>query len=191
MINPKSECQNSNGERTLNARWLILNKDVKGTRRIYHLSFIIGHFPSGQSLFEVVFALGIAAIILIAIATLATSSVRNSNFSKESVTGTRLAQEVTEWLRQERDRDWSAFAARANAIGRTWCISALSWPGTSGGCGALVPGTNFTREITLTSKDLDSNSVIDAVDAVIVIKWDDAKGTHSVTNQTLYTVWRR
>ena len=60
----------------------------------------------GQSLFEVVFAVAIAAMILVGIVSLATTSTRNSIFSRNNSQATKYAQEVVEWLREERDKDW-------------------------------------------------------------------------------------
>ena len=160
---------------------------------------------NGQSLFEIVFALGIAAIILIAMAGLATTTLRNSTFSTDNATATQLASQATEWLRSERDACWTTqtdssgivlctgFATRALTTGRTWCLSTLSWPGSSGGCSSssLVTGTNYTRSVVLTSKDADAIPGIDTVDAKVVVSWTDSQGTHDVTNQASYTDWRR
>jgi len=145
----------------------------------------------GQSLFEVIFALGIAAIILVAMASLATTSIRNSTFSKDSAAATQLASQTTEWLRSERDTSWTLFVARSTSLGKTWCLSTLAWPGSSGACGPQVTGTIFTRSVTLTSKDADTNPGDDTVVADILVTWSDAQGTHDIKNQASYTDWRR
>lgn len=151
------------------------------------------YLASGQSLFEVVFALGIAAVVLIAMASLATSSVRNSTFSTNSVTTTQLASQATEWLRGQRDSGWTAFVARANTSGVTWCLPDLTWPGASGACGAssVVPGTIYTRYVVLTSRDIDGNTVIDTVDAEIIVRWTDSQGNHESKNNARFTDWRK
>lgn len=148
---------------------------------------------TGQSLLEVIFALGIAAVVLISMAGLATTSVRNSTFSKNSVTTTQLAAQATEWLRSNRDSGWMAFVARASSPGTKWCIRDLAWPGAAGPCGSTdyVTGTNYIRYIVLTSKDIDGNTVIDTVDATIVVQWSDAQGLHESKNDTRFTDWRR
>jgi Tfp pilus assembly protein PilV len=145
----------------------------------------------GQSLFEVIFALALASIVLVAIVSLSVTSIRNSTYSKNSVQATQLAQETTEWLRGQRDVDWAAFLARANSAGRQWCISSLAWPSASGSCGPSVPNTVFTRSITLTSGDIDGNSIIDTVDADIIVSWTDSQGTHDSRNRARFTDWRR
>jgi len=142
----------------------------------------------GQSLFEVVFTLAIAALIITAVVSLATTSIRNSTFARNKSQATRLAQESTEWLREERDKDWVEFANRASSgAGTSWCLKILSWPGAAGTCGGedFVTATSiFIRETTLI---LVSSSNIQAS---IVVSWRDALGLHEVRQVTSYTDWR-
>ncbi len=63
----------------------------------------------GQSLFEVVLALGLAALIMVALVSLVSSSIRNTTFARKKTVATRHAQEATEWLRGQRDEGWDAF----------------------------------------------------------------------------------
>jgi Tfp pilus assembly protein PilV len=154
---------------------------------------------SGQSLFEVIFALGIAAIILVAMAGLSVSTLRNSTFSTDSATATQLASQATEWLRSQRDACWTTnapcvgFVTRASSVGAgtTWCLSTLNWPGTAGACGPQVTGTNYTRSVLLKSRDADSVPGIDTVDAEVTVSWTDSQGIHDIKNNASYTDWRR
>lgn len=152
------------------------------------------HIQRGQSLFEVIFALGIAAIILIAMASLATTTLRNSTFSNDSAIATQLAAEVTEWLRSERDENWSSFAGRSSVAGRTWCLPTLSWPAVSGPCSGPIPGANYTRSVILESVDANptpQDGIIDTINATVTVSWTDSQGTHDITNNASYTDWRR
>jgi type II secretory pathway pseudopilin PulG len=148
----------------------------------------------GQSLFEVIFALAIAAVVLVALVALSATSIRNSTYSKNSVQATQLAQETTEWLRGERDRDWVTFAARSSAGGTLWCFpnQPLAWPGSSSvTCTTTVSNTIFTRSVTLVQRDIDGNSVIDTIDAAVTISWVDSQGQHDSRNNARFTDWRR
>jgi Tfp pilus assembly protein PilV len=145
----------------------------------------------GQSLFEVIFALGIAAIILVAMASLSASTLRNSSFSTDSATTTQLSSQATEWLRSQRDANWAAFAARATTTGTTWCLSSLAWPAAAGACGPKVDGTVYTRSVILKSRDADSTPGVDTIDAAITVSWSDSQGTHDVKNNASYTDWRK
>jgi Tfp pilus assembly protein PilV len=152
------------------------------------------HISSGQSLFEVIFALAIAAVVLVALVALSATSIRNSTYSKNSIQATQLAQETTEWLRGQRDTDWTSFVARASSSGTSWCFPSqpLSWPGSpSVSCTTPITNTVFTRAVTLTSLDIDSNTIIDTVDADITISWTDSQGQHNSKNRARFTDWRK
>ncbi len=170
----------------------IQNPNDKYQRIKSHMSFC------GQSLFEVVFALGLVSVILIAIVGLSTGSIRNSTYTKNNVLVTQEAQTGTEWLRSQRDADWNAFKGHATLGGKTWCISSLDWS-TANPCGAAqyITGTQYKRQVTLWTKDnfppppAPPDTIVDTVDAEVVVTWIDSQGTHEVKNQTSYTDWRR
>jgi len=144
----------------------------------------------GQSLFEVVVALAIITLILVAIVALGTLSIRNISFSRNQTLATRLAQTTVEWLRGERDEDWSVFrdrAAQAPTPSLPWCLTSLEWPTTPRRCGASedVAGTIFSREVYFPGS-LDVN----AIHAEVVISWVDAQGFHEAKSSTFFTNWR-
>jgi hypothetical protein len=146
----------------------------------------------GQSLFEVVLALAIATIIIVAMVALASSAIRNSNFSRNKTLATRYSQEATEWLRGERDTDFDTFFARA--ANPLFCLKTLNWSdATIGACtdGQEIPGTLFKREVgfartTVLVGGLPKN----VVEAEIKVYWQDAQGVHEVRSITEYTDWR-
>lgn len=136
----------------------------------------------GQSLFELVVALGIAALIVMGLMRVVTTSINNVIFSKTQGQATRYAQELSEWLREERDKDWGAFATRANGI--PWCLNTLAW-GSQPGCGSnKITGTSFAREATLASVSTSS------IDVLIRIYWTDNQGFHEVRFDSRLTNWR-
>jgi len=141
-------------------------------------------FSKGQSLFEVVTALGVVTIIIVALVALASNSIHNSNFSRDKALATRYSQEATEWLREERDTNWDIFSSKAETP--TWCLPSLSWTAASvGNCnGDYLSGTRFQREIFF--------SLVDAktVGVQVIVSWQDAKGTHQVNSATTLTDWR-
>jgi len=137
----------------------------------------------GQGLFEVVLALAVAALIMVAIVALATVSIRNASFSRNQSLATRYAQEAVEWLRGERDKDWDAF--NAYAASGTWCLKELAF-NDLGACSQseVIAGTNFRREATLTI--IDSANI----DTEVKVYWEDAQGIHEVKTITTFTDWR-
>lgn len=139
-----------------------------------------GSSVRGQSLFEVVFALAIAALVLVAAVSLSTSSVRNALFARNQSYAAKYAQEATEWFRQQRDTNWDSFYAKATG---DMCMPTLAW-GTIPPCTNPITGTIFYRQATLIAG-------IDLVDASVIVSWTDSNGIHEVRNATRYTYWRR
>ena len=146
----------------------------------------------GQSLFEVVLALAIATIIVVAMVALAASAVRNTNFSKNKTLATRYSQEATEWLRGERDSNFDTFFARA--ANPLYCLKSLSWADASiGNCtsGQEILGTLFKREVGFGRTTVLVGGVPkNMVEAEIKVYWQDAQGIHEVKSVTNFTDWR-
>lgn len=129
----------------------------------------------GQSLFEVVIAIAVAALIMTGVASLATKAVRDATFARNKTQATRLAQEASEWLRTERDADWDTFVTQ---VGYN-CLGSLSWVGS-----CSVTDTIFSREVTLTTVSPN------VIEAVVVVTWDSGIGTHEVRSVTRFSDWR-
>lgn len=145
----------------------------------------------GQSLFEVVVAIGVAALVLVAAVSLSTTSLRNTDFSKNNALATKYAQEGSEYIRQQRDTDWTSFVS--------------NWTG-----GAKNLGNNFTtstsaidsvfsRQVsktvcsfyngTTTSASACSSSNI--VDVYVTVTWTDGSGSHDVNDVTTLSRWNK
>lgn len=146
----------------------------------------------GQSLFELVVAIAISALVIVAIVSLVASSIRNANYSKNNGLASSFAQSATEWLRSERDRNIGNFMV--NAQSPKWCIkdsplTTSSWSQV-GACGAndYIPGTIFLREARFTNTTVSGKTV---VQTDVVVTWTDAQGIHVVTNTTNFTDWRQ
>jgi Tfp pilus assembly protein PilV len=145
----------------------------------------------GQSLFEVVLALGVITAITVGIVSLAVSSIRNATFSKNKTLAGRYVQEATEWLRSERDNDFTTFQGEAlTAPGTPMCFPTLAWTGSVGVCGAseTIANTPLFREITFSATTISGKTVIDAN---VRVYWTDAQGGHEVRSSTSFTDWRQ
>ena len=143
------------------------------------------NLEGGQSLFEVVVAVGVFALVIAAIVGLSTSSIRNTTFSRNNSLATRYSQEAVEWLRTQRDTDWVSFHAKAISVPPTYCLKELSWADI-GDCGALdaIPETSLFRQVDFS--DVTATSVT----ATITTYWTDSQGLHQVEVSTEFTDWR-
>lgn len=144
---------------------------------------------SGQSLFEVVVALAISTLVVIAIVSLATNSIKNASFSKNKTVASRYAQEATEWLRGQRDADPAAFAAKSPGI---WCMQSLTLS-VSGACpaGSLIDNI-FKREVTLSNNTVIVGGVNKTlIVADVVVSWEGPNTLHTIKNSTEFADWRQ
>lgn len=141
----------------------------------------------GQSLFEVIFAIAVAAIILIGVVSIGSSTVRNSTFARNQSLATRQVGEASEWLRSQKDADWTTFVSWASTYppGTLWCLGAISSGLTAPAPSCnKVPGTTFTREVRLIEESSD------IVRAEISVTWTDSNGSHDVRSIARFTDWR-
>lgn len=142
----------------------------------------------GQSLFEVVLALGVITAITVGIVSLTVISIRNASFSKNKTLAGRYAQEATEWLRSERDNDFTIFETHAQTL--QYCLPGpiLNWNKT-GACGVSnIPDSPLFRDVTFTTSLVSGKTVIQAN---IRVYWTDAQGYHEVRSATSFTDWRQ
>lgn len=137
----------------------------------------------GQTLFELVIALGVGTLIVTSIVALVTASLRNSNFAKNKTEANKYTQEALEWLRSEKERDWAGFWARS-ANPSFWCLVTPSWPGSQGQCSGsqYITGTSFIRQVNLDQDQIDTDGNgtkdTDIVITTVTVSWDEGGRTH-------------
>lgn len=141
----------------------------------------------GQSLFEVVVSLAIAALIVLAIVSLTSNSIRNAVYSRNNSQAALRAQEAIEWLRGQRDSNIDEFFD--NVLIPTYCLDNLDWT-NQGACGTteVINGTPFFRQVDFTLSTISGKTLLTAV---VVVSWTDAQGVHDVTSSTTFTDWRQ
>jgi Tfp pilus assembly protein PilV len=116
----------------------------------------------GQTLIEVLFALGVVGLCLVALVSVTVSAIRNASFANDSSLAVQLAQEGLETARRQRDRlTWEDFKAEGDE------------------CSDVGPDSRFERCITYTDEGEDK-VVVD-----VTVAWED----HSVEAQTFLTKW--
>ena len=155
------------------------------------MSFCKNKYSQGQSLFEVVLAIAVIALISVAVINASVTAIRNNSFSKSSTDANKYTEEAMEWLRRRRDDNWNSLASHANSGGRDWCLDEpLPEPGEGwvGGSGCAedeyVTGSKYVRELTLTQ---ETEGIILAE---VTVTWTDAQGSHTINTSTRFTDWR-
>jgi type II secretory pathway pseudopilin PulG len=161
-------------------------------------------FHKGQSLFELVLAIGVSAIIIVVLVSLVNNAVQAAAFSKNQTLAARYAESATEWLRAQRDTNISTFLTNTSTAPVSWCLKDTplidtSWnEHTACATNDVVSGTIFTRQVDFTVSTIPiptppaaavKNQTI--VLATVSVSWSDAKGTHKITNATQFSDWRQ
>lgn len=141
----------------------------------------------GQSLIEVLTALAVILLVIVALIRATTISMKSSDYSKTQALATSYAQEAVEWIRAERDKDWDELANKATDTGSKFCLKSLDW--LSGSCGdddSLEADLRFKREVTLKRIGGEGNKI----EVKVVVSWQDAGGEHQSQLTTYLSNWR-
>lgn len=122
----------------------------------------------GQSLVEIIAALAVALIVILALVRVTVTSIRNAGFAKNQALATQYAQEAMEKIRAYRDQnDWVTFVANCNAT-----------------LTSFVPPTPFSLSPTSgCACGSDSCTITE------IIIWTDSQGTHKSELITRLTKW--
>lgn len=137
----------------------------------------------GQSLFEVIVAMAVAAIILTALVSLSTKSVANNDLASTSQSATLYAAEAANFLRGQRDTNWITFSAFADGT-TEYCLKDLSIGLQDVVCDYL-PGTILKRTVIL----MPDTNPPKSIQAIIKVSWNDKTGYHEERVVTNFTNW--
>lgn len=120
----------------------------------------------GQTLVEVVVALGVAVLVIIALVAATTTSVRNAQFAKNQSLATKYAQEGMEKVRALRDQNPTTFWSKTGTETETLGI--------------------FTRKITY-------NEIIDnqKMEVTVTVSWTEGSVTHKSEQVSYFTNWQK
>jgi len=136
---------------------------------------------SGQSLIELLVALTLIMLVVVAVVGLAAVSIKTSYFAKRETTAKRYAEEAMEWLREQKKSNWTDFLfAKSTTTGQKYCFNSLSWS-SAGACTTTFGGI-YKREATLLRSSDNKN-----VTVTVVVSWTDSSGGHKTTLVSVFT----
>ncbi len=150
---------------------------------------------AGVTLLEALIFMTILSVIMLAIVYATTISLKRTQFNQHKIFATRYMEEAQEWVRGEKEVNWTIFLNRAPG---TYCmnddISTCSEAGTCwseptaceatdyslGSTGGIQNG--YSRSIVLTSTG-------SSVGAVTTVSWKDGPNIFNVTSNTSFSRW--
>mgnify|MGYP000887159775 CR=1 FL=1 len=142
---------------------------------------------SGQTLLELVIALGVVAVVITALVSAVTASLRYSQATRFRSRAVKFAQEGVELTRKVRDEQpWSTFFAYTGGDGR-WCLDASGvWTDDDGnGTCPLAAGDNFWRSVHFSWDDTEDIMIV-----TVRVSWGDRSTPSTVELVTHFTEWK-
>lgn len=141
---------------------------------------------NGQSLLEVLVALTIAILVVLALVRAVTVAVRNASFARNQALATKYSEEAMEWLRSQRDKSWDNLDSKDDPAGNRYCLNSLSWPASVGSCSStnFIPGTPFQREVVLTEVTAGEK-----IKAEVKVSWQETRKTYQSRLYSYFTKW--
>lgn len=139
------------------------------------------------SLIEVIIFVSILSLFLISAASIITISLQQNTLQIEKLKARHHADQLLEWIKSEKDIDWSTFVTRADNY--TYCFEneALSW-GTnvlSGNDCALL-NSLYKRYATFRTTGSGGSA---QVDAVVNVDWVVGGSNYNTSLHTIFSQW--
>ncbi len=129
----------------------------------------------GQSLLEVLVALGVSLTVLSVVVLAVITSLQNNNASKNQNMATQYSQEAMELLRSSRDSNWTVFSG----LDGNYCLSKGSTTLDANGsscstaCAKNIDNL-FARKICVTPNS-SYCSTGNATEVLVTTSWSDSK----------------
>ena len=140
----------------------------------------------GQSLVEVIVAVGAMSLLLVSLLALVSLSLRNSRLAKDRAQAVTLAQEGGELMRAYRDYNWSQLLAAAN--GTDYNLPA-NWVVETGLSEVCLQERQiydfFWRCVNLTQP---SGGL---VEMNVTVAWPEGNQTFTTNQTSQLTIWER
>jgi len=137
--------------------------------RMFKLDFLSNN--SGQTIIEILIAIGVGALVLTAISASAVITISNAQYAQKKTEALKYLQEGVENVRIARDNaeSWDSFQEDSPSE-----------------VDELLPLDNpiFTRRTEFIFDDEDPWSEV-----TVTVSWDSAKGTHEVSSVTKLSDW--
>lgn len=134
----------------------------------------------GQTLVEMVFALGVAVLVIVALVAATTFAVRNAQFARNESLASKYGQEEMELVRAFRDKNG---LANLSCGGNCYIDNSLA---LRNGQETLSGG--FTRSFAIVSPA--TGCPAGAKKVVVTVSWTDSKGIHQAQPVSCFTQWQ-
>lgn len=138
----------------------------------------------GFSLIEVLVFVTILSLFLIVAASIITTSIRQNTAKINFLKATHYNQQLLEWIRSEKETDWSTFVSRGSAIGTFYCFTSDVPTWSIASC-AYDLGGLFKRYAVIKTV----GSPVTQVEVAIGTDWQEGGNTNTTKLHTVFSIW--
>ena len=141
----------------------------------------------GFSLVEVLVFVTILSLFFVAAMAVTTYSLKNMKNQEYKIIASHLAEEGMEWVKSEKEGDWTDFSSKDTGAGTTYCLKDLNWDSPDP-CADYPLGTPaiFKREIEI---DNQAGSPVSSIDVQITVSWTEGTTIFQVPVKTVLNIW--
>lgn len=138
---------------------------------------------AGQTLVEIIAAIGVVVILVTGLIVGATGSLKASQYGRAKSLSVRYAEEAAEIVRSLRDASWETFTTYGGTTPKAWCLDkGGTWSDGASGCPVNIDDI-YTRTVTFTW--LDPRMKVE-----ILVTWTDGARAYQSDVTTYFTQWR-
>ncbi len=135
------------------------------------------------SLIEVLVFTAVLGLFFVAAISVATFNFKNMKIQEHKILATRYAEEAVEWVKQEKEDDWTEFITHGTLSGRPYCFNSINWDSPSPpACDDYGLNNIYKRELLIKN----SHNPVDQVDVTITVSWQDMGTNLSVQIKSVF-----
>ncbi len=142
---------------------------------------------AGISLIEIVFATGVALLLIVSLVTLSSLSVRNAGFARNKAQATKYAQELMERVRAYRDTHGYANLVCTSSSGKCYIDSNIALSNSSA-TGTVIVGTIFSGYFSMPTPNLSCPA--NTKEVQVAIAWTEGSGPKVTQLTSCFSAWR-
>jgi len=136
-------------------------------------------FSKSFSLIEVLVFTAVLGLFFVAAMAVATFNIKNMKIQEHKILATRFAEEGIEWVKQEKEDDWTDFIDHNDG---NYCLNSLGWNPACGENYDLGTPAFFKRELTI----VKSGSPTDQIEGTITVYWKEGDNNFNVPIKTVF-----
>lgn len=144
----------------------------------------------GVTLLEVGVAAGVVVLVLLGLISAVTRALDGAQYARNKALATKYAQETMEWLRGQRDNNWSVFYSRSGTFTLNCDLRNQNTIATCGGATIDDAYDIFVRQVVLTPSGVTPPYNNDSVQVRVTVSWNQGNKPSDVRLESSLTKWR-